>query len=146
MSLCSDSPERHIYFSSGVDDVSYLFLSKFDRFYSKYISNTIVNSQSINGLDGDSMDVSHDKSFSKSFYKFVFGEILDSSASITIDFYIDSVLNTSCSLYSVDTDNKNLYMTQFIHEPELFNLTSYQIHKLHSSSLSEINNYWLNDV
>lgn len=146
MSMFSDSPERHIYFSSGVDDVSYLFLYKFDQFYSKYVSSTIVNSHSTNGLDADSMDVSHDESFSKSFYKAVFGEILASTASIIIDFYIDLTLNTSCSVYSINADNQNLYMTQFSHEPDLFNLTSYQIHKLHKSDVPEINHFWLNDV
>ena len=144
--MFSDSPERHIYFSSGVDDVSYLFLYKFDQFYSKYVSSTIVNSRSTNGLDADSMDVSHDESFSKSFYKAVFGEILVSTASIIIDFYIDLALNTSCSVYSINADNQNLYMTQFSHEPDLFNLTSYQIHKLHNSDMPEINHFWLNDV
>lgn len=140
------APERHIYFSSGPDCVGDLFLNKFDKFSSKYISSTIVHSESHDGLNVESMEVLHDENYPKSFYQAVFQQILTSLPCITIDFYIKLSINTSCSIHRIDSGTEDLYMTEFFHEPDFLNLTSYQVHRLNKSDISEINNFWLNDV
>jgi len=140
--------ERHIYFSSGPDEVADIFLQKFEKFSSQFISSTIVHSESSNGAMLGDIEIIHDEELPQSFYKKFFAHIILSIPSISIDFYINEVINTSCAIHDIylDGEVKGLYMTEFFTEPNFFNLTSYQIHSLCQSTLSEINNFWLHDV
>lgn len=142
------SPERYIYISSGPDEVADIFLRKFDKFCTQFIGSTIVHSESSNGLTSGGMEIIHDENLPQSFYRKIFEHIMPSIPSITIDFYINETINTSCAIHDVylDGEVKGLYMTEFFTEPDFFNLTSYQIHALSCSVLSEINNFWLHDV
>lgn len=138
--------ERYIYFSSGPDEVADIFLHKFDKFCSEFIGATIVHSESSNGLISGDMEIIHDENLPQSFYKKIFDYIIPSIPSITIDFYINKSINTSCTIHDMyfDGDVKGLYMTEFFTEPDFFKLTSYQVHSLNASTLSEINDFWLN--
>ena len=145
MSSCT---ERHIYISSGPDEVADIFLNKFDKFCSAFIVSTIVHSESSNGLILGDVEIIHDENLPQSFYKKIFDHIIPSKPSISIDFYIKDSVNTSCAIHDIylDGEVKGLYRTEFFTEPDFFNLTAYQVHCLKSSTLSEINNFWLNDV
>ena len=146
LNLMQSATERYIYFSSGPDKVADIFLHKFDKFCSEFIGSTIVHSELSDASTSGDMEIIHDENLPQSFYKKLFEYIISSKPSVTIDFYINKKTNTSCAIHDIylDAEIKGMYMTEFFTQSNFFNLTSYQIHCLNSSNLSEMNNFWIN--
>lgn len=136
--------ERHIFISSGFDEVCFKFLEKLADFHKFFVKDIIVHGDNFDLLNMLDMNVEYNQDYDESFFLNFLPELLSSEELIEICHDNGSSSNT-CNIHYLNNNQntEGFYMTEGFKDID-FEESSLKIYKLKNEcNLLSINNFWL---
>jgi hypothetical protein len=138
--------EKHIFRSSGFDDVFFTYIQKLLDFERYFVSEILVESNAWD-LQPNSTgeNIYYSENYNSHFYENFFTELLRSKPLININHYNDDASHNSYKIYYLnnDEDLEGFYSTEGFEDFDFAEASFVKIYKLKDVNLLSINNFWL---
>lgn len=136
---------QHIFISENTDEVFDLFFDKLSLFHSFYVGDLLIYSLiNVNSDLNLSEEVEISEEFDYEFIKELNSSLKNSLPVMEVEHIYNGDLDSSINLFHVkDSPVQGFYVSEISSDADEPNHTHYQLYKVKSNNLLEINNHWL---
>ena len=137
-------PEKHIFISTGFDEVCLNFIEKISNFQRSYVDEMIINGENLDLPNLLDSNVEYNDNYDEDFFCIFLPALLSSENLIEICHYNEFYRNNLNIHYLNDNNNiEGFYMTEGYQDSD-FQDSSLKIYKMKKEcNLISINNFWL---